>query len=393
MMTILQITPAYKPAYIYGGPTLSVSRLCEQLHKNKIKISVLTSTANGERELSVKTNALNKVSQVNVYYYSRLTKDHTHFAPALFYDLVKMIKENKRENPGELIVHIHSWWNTIAIFTSLISLWYKVPVVISPRGMLTSYTLRNRNVVYKFFIHQLLGQHLLNRCYFHATTDKEEQDIRKVTEIIKGIDVIPNFVNYPAVFHAVKAPERLPQLPLKLLYLSRIEEKKGLDILITALPALKIHWQLTIAGHGETEYVQKLKHLSIELKVDQQIKWIGSVNNNKKFDILKNNDLFILPSHNENFANVVIESLVVGTPVIITREVGLAKYVLKNNLGWIAEHRPDDLAFTITKAAEDYRKRAWIRKEAPKIIRKDYAEKALLLKYAYMYHKILKHVN
>ncbi|MET3114756.1 glycosyltransferase involved in cell wall biosynthesis [Pedobacter sp. CG_S7] len=393
MITILQVTPAYKPAYIYGGPTLSVSKLCEELHKNNFKIKVLTSTANGNKELHVKTNVLTKVAKVDVYYFLRLTKDNTHFTPTLLFNLIKMIKEDKLENPNKLVIHIHSWWNTISIFSCMIGLWYKIPVLLSPRGMLTTYTLKNRNSFYKYLIHQLLGKHLLKKCYLHVTTVKEKQDVHKTTDKYKGVNIIPNFVEYPCFFHSNGRIEKQQPIPIKLLFLSRIEEKKGLDLLIMSLPLLKINWQLTIAGHGKPSYVKYLEQLCQDLKLHQKINWIGAVNNIKKFEIIRKHDLFILPSYNENFANVVIESLSVGTAVVVTKEVGLANYVLKHNLGWVTELSVKNIAHTINLAAGDYNKRDRIRKVAPKIIRKDYSEMGLIIQYTNMYHQILKNVN
>lgn len=392
MITILQITPAYKPAYFYGGPTLSVSKLCEELHKTKLQVKVLTTTANGTTELPVNTGMPNKVAQVEVYYYKRVTKDHTHFSPSLIFNLAKMIRENKRNNPSQLVIHIHSWWNTIAILSCLTSLLYKVPVVLSPRGMLTPYTWSNRNSFYKNIIHKLLGKHLLKHCLIHATTEKEKKDITKITRSYKGILVIPNLVKYPTLGYPLPSQNKSSQT-LKLLFLSRIEEKKGLEILMVALYELKTHWQLTIAGQGESSYVSKLKNLCKQLKIEKQITWLGEVNNTKKYEVYRNNDLLILPSHNENFGNVVIESLSVGTPVIISTEVGLAPYVLKNNLGWVTELNPQKMAVVLTQAAGEYGKRARIRKEGPKIIRKDYTEKALVTKYTAMYQQLLEHVN
>ena len=392
MITIFQITPAYKPAYFYGGPTLSVSKLCEELHKSQLQIKVLTTTANGTTELPVNTGMPNKVAQVDVYYFKRLTKDHTHFSPSLLFNLVKMIRESKRDNPGKLVVHIHSWWNTIAILSCLTATLYKVPVVLSPRGMLTPYTWSNRNSFYKKLIHKLLGKHLLKRCLIHATTEKEKQDISKITRSFKEIRVIPNLVKYPALDQPLQAKNKGSQI-LKLLFLSRIEEKKGLEILMVALYELKIHWQLTIAGQGESSYISKLKNLSRQLKIENQIIWIGEVNNTKKYEIYRNSDLLILPSHNENFGNVVIESLSVGTPVVISTEVGLAPYVLKNNLGWVTELHSQKMAVVLTQAAGEYGKRTRIRKEGPKIIRKDYTEKVLVTKYTSMYHQLLEDVN
>ena len=85
--------------------------------------------------------------------------------------------------------------------------------------------------------------------------------------------------------------------------------------------------------------------------------WIGQQDNEQKFSVLAQHDLMILPSHDENFANVVIESLSVGTPVLISSNVGLADYILATNLGWVCDNEPSDLAETLVSAFRDRKKR------------------------------------
>ena len=91
-MTTIQISAAYKPAYIYGGPTMSVAMLCETLSKTDLKLEVLTTTANGKSELPVTQNEPVEIDGVKVTYFKRLTKDHTHFSPALLLNLKQKIK-------------------------------------------------------------------------------------------------------------------------------------------------------------------------------------------------------------------------------------------------------------------------------------------------------------
>ena len=79
------------------------------------------------------------------------------------------------------------------------------------------------------------------------------------------------------------------------------------------------------------------------LKLSQAVKWLGAVYGDEKFKLLSENDLFVLPSFNENFANTVIESLAVGTPVLISEHVGLSTWVEKNNYGLIHEQNFTDL--------------------------------------------------
>ena len=92
---ILQITAAYKPAYIYGGPTMSVAKLCETLVKSKeqaclseiqgaknkdeFELEVFTTTANGKTELDVTSDETTIVDSVKVTYFKRLTKDEKRF--------------------------------------------------------------------------------------------------------------------------------------------------------------------------------------------------------------------------------------------------------------------------------------------------------------------------
>src|SRR5690606_32929737 len=125
------------------------------------------------------------------------------------------------------------------------------------------------------------------------------------------------------------------QEPFRLLFLSRIEEKKGLDTLFDALSRCSIHWELAIAGDGQPGYLEQLKSQTSTLGIDRHIRWLGHVGVDEKFEVIRQHDLLVLPSHDENFANVVVESLSVGTPVLISKQVGLADYVQSLNLGWV----------------------------------------------------------
>ncbi len=384
---VLQITAAYKPAYIYGGPTMSVAKLCEVIAHKGVDIEVLTTTANGMEELAVVQNKKQTVDGVVVTYFKRLTKDHTHFSPSLLRALRSAIKKLKKP----LVIHIHTWWNLVSILSCSLAVWYKIPVIVSPRGMLTNYTLGNRNSVSKAIIHNLLGKNLLKNCHIHATSDKEKQDILQLF-LPKSITVIHNLVSLP-IENLNTYCKPADDTTFNLVYLSRIEEKKGLDVLFEALKGLEINWTLTIAGSGNDIYVNSLKQLSQSLNLEKQIKWVGQVTNSNKFDTLAENDLMILTSHNENFANVVIESLSVGTPVLISNQVGLASYVIENNLGWVSELTTESIQKEILTAYHNTSQRTKIREEAPNIIRNDFNADNLVQKYINLYKHLSKHVS
>nr|WP_199076971.1 glycosyltransferase [Pedobacter sp. ASV19] len=395
MLKILQITPSYKPAYIYGGTTTSVSKLCEELVKSNLQIEVLTTNANGQSVLQTPPNLPCLVDNVKIWYFKRLTKDHSHFSPALLWNLRKKIKSHHKQ---PMIIHIHSWWNMVAIFSAMLSIWYRIPVILSPRGMLTPYTLQNRRSLTKKFFHKTIGIWLLKRCIIHATSEKEMEDLYKIHLYPKDSYIIPNFINCPSsVFHYEPTSENsgitTEKNAFQFLFLSRIEEKKGLELLLNALSRTKFAWRLSIAGQGCPNYIWSLKNLSFHLNIHQHINWAGYLNEQEKFDFIQKHDLLILPSQNENFANVVIESLASGTPVLLTKEVGLAAYVRQHNLGWICKSNITDLTRTLHKAYKDIRKRSEIRKYAPKQILNDFSAPGLTILYQDMYQQTLKNAN
>jgi glycosyltransferase involved in cell wall biosynthesis len=146
---------------------------------------------------------------------------------------------------------------------------------------------------------------------------------------------------------------------------------------------------LTIAGSGEEAYLENLKLKAKALMIDTKINWVGQVSNNDKFELLANKDLLVLTSHNENFANVVVESLYVGTPVCLSNEVGLSRYVAANDLGFTTSLDPQQITQVLHHAFLDHDKRQRIRLEAPSIIAKDFNEDELTQKYLKQYQQIL----
>lgn len=378
-MNILHVNASYKPAYIYGGPIISVSELCEMLSAAGENVQVFTTNANGTEELQLQTNKVIIVDGIPVIYFRRLTGDPTHFSPSL---LLKLWTSAKNYD----IIHIHAWWNTVSVLACMIAIIKKRKVILSPRGMLSDYTLKNRRNTFKSIINFLIGTSLLKRSYFHATSENEKDDIYRLTGS-ENITVIPNLVKLPDVQFDER--EVADGGVFKLLFLSRIEEKKGLDVLLRAISGITIPYTLSIAGTGDELYIAELKALSISLNIEENIDWIGIQEQENKFQCMYSHDLLILPSHNENFANVVIESLSVGTPVLVSPDVGLADYIIESELGWVCKAYPVKLRKTIERAYYSSGKRNFIRSSSPKQVRKDFDENLILEQYLELYKKTL----
>ncbi len=376
-MKILQISASYKPAYIYGGPIMSVSMLSEQLVVAGVIVDVFSTTANGKVELPVETGKPIIADGVSVTYFARVTKDHTQFSPALLLHVWRNAKDYD-------IVHIHAWWNLAVVLSCLVAIWRKVPVVVSPRGTLSSYSFGNKNNVIKRLIHNLLTKPLLKKCFIHTTSDNEYQSLKRIIRAKKFFD-IPNFIRLGA---NKEYPVPTAEKYIKLIFLSRIEEKKGLDILLDALPNVTVPYRLSIVGDGNTDYVNSLKSLAIKNQIDQNIDWLG-FRGDDKFDLLHRHDLFVLPSYDENFGNVIIESLSVGTAVLIGGNVGLADYVILNKFGWLCDTNAASVSDAINNISTHQSELLRIKKEAPGKILKDFDANNLVKNYIDMYNQII----
>jgi glycosyltransferase involved in cell wall biosynthesis len=105
----------------------------------------------------------------------------------------------------------------------------------------------------------------------------------------------------------------------------------------------------------------------------------------RKFLELMNADLFILMSKNENFANVVIESLHMGTPVFISESVALADFVKKEDLGWTTALDIDAIVLKLKEIHVSNEKMVWVNNNSRKVIANSFSEPRLINDYIVNY--------
>lgn len=362
----------------HGALSLSAFQASLPEGEKKIMVEVYTTLANGKEELPYQSGEVRMVDGVTVNYFKRNTKDHGHFSPSLLWYLWKTVKNYD-------IIHIHAWWNLVTMPSCLIALVRGKKVILTPRGTLSPYSFRFQKSFLKNLFHQTIGKRLLQRCYLHATSKKEASDCHQLFR--EKSFTIPNFVSFPKNFIP---PQKTTSSnsPLRLIYLSRIQHKKGLELLFEALSLAKIPFVLDIIGDGDSDYVASLKEKSKQLQLDSSIHWRGSIFGKEKFKLLADHDFFILPSYDENFANVVIESLFSGTPVLVSELVGLSDYVRNHHLGLVFEHKVSSITQALFAALAHKRNGDFDAKVLHETVVHDFAIAQLLPRYLQMYQEI-----
>ena len=375
-MKILIITPSYKPAFVYGGPIFSVAYLAENLLKHN-EVFVLSTNANGKENLTIDTLHPLQMDGVNIRFFKRQTKDHSHLS-------IGMLRYLWKHGGEYQVIHIQSWWNTVAVLTALICKIKSWKYIISPRGMLSPYTIEHSIV--KKIIHNLIGNYLLKNAIIHVTSNDEKQKLDKLNPRYTLIDV-PNYVDVNSKSQNVIRSENSDIF--NLLFLSRIHPKKGLEDLFSALSKVGFNYHLSIVGDGDSNYIEELKLLSIKLMIENSISWKGVLYNDDKIRSYANADVFILPSKDENFANTVLESLAQGTAVIVSKNVGLSDFVSDNNLGWVYDGSVNNLEEVLNESKTSPQKLKNIRETSTSIIESNFSEANISNRYIAMYNTSL----
>lgn len=288
-----------------GGPSRTVSALAGHLCKVVDQVALLTIRRSGETIVQPPSSEVSLQFAEDGIGIDRYWQSHTREQLG-----------NLLPRSGPALVHDHGIW--LPFNHAIASVCRQLPGtvrVVSPRGMLEPWAL-NYGVWKKrlaWFVYQL--DDLRTAKGFHATSDAEATSIRRLG-FAQPIAVIPNAVTGPHLL-PVKSLDR-SQLK-QALFLSRIHPKKGLLDLINAWGLVRpAHWRLSIVGGDELGHRREVEALICSQGLQDTITVASQANDEEKWLLYAESDLFILPSYSENFGVVVAEALLMGLPVITT---------------------------------------------------------------------------
>lgn len=214
------------------------------------------------------------------------------------------------------VVHVNCCWMPACAFLQKWAQTLGYRVVLTPHGMLEPWIMA-RHYWSKKVPALLLYQKsaVVKADVLHATAKSEKENLLKLGYNDR-IKVIANGIDVEGI--EMKSSWKHNK---EILFLSRIHVKKGINFLLEAVTQLKEQMEgyvIRIAGEGDATYIEELKQLSTRLGISQLIIFEGGVYGNRKWELFRQADLFILPTHSENFGIVVAEALASGTPVITT---------------------------------------------------------------------------
>lgn len=222
-----------------------------------------------------------------------------------------LILDNEKPN----IVHINGIWMIHTWVIQKEALKRGIQTYITTHGMLEPWIL-NRNPLKKKIALWLFQRKSLKKAIaLIATAESEKNNILKFG-FNKNVLTIPNGIDTSSI--TIKENWKPTK---RIVYLSRIHIKKGIELLLEALSSLDKElkgYEVIIAGEGETTYVDELKKRATTI-TNMKINFVGGIYGNEKWKLYRECDFFVLPTYSENFGYVIAESLACGTPVITTK--------------------------------------------------------------------------
>ena len=156
----------------------------------------------------------------------------------------------------------------------------------------------------------------------------------------------------------VRSQWGIPQDSPLVLFMSRIDQKKGLDLLIPALEKLlesqhNFHFVLAGTNSQDPDYERKIKEQIANSALRSHTTITGFVSGELKASLLQAADLFVLPSYYENFGIAVAEAMVAGIPVVISDQVHIWQQVRDSKSGWVGATEVETFVKLIGEALQN----------------------------------------
>jgi glycosyltransferase involved in cell wall biosynthesis len=244
------------------------------------------------------------------------------------------------------VIHTHGLWMMPNLYPAKVADPRRTPLVLSPRGMMDRWAWRHHR--WRKRVMWWVGQAGAVRAAacFHATAPCEAECVRDLG-IRAPIAVIPNGVDIP---DPALAPEH-PSTARTLLFLARVHEKKGVDILVRSWRNVQDRfpdWRVLIVGPDNGGYSLQMRDLAARIGV-RRLHFKGKIPQAAKSACFASSELYVLPTHAENWGVSIAEALAHGVPAIVGRGAPWSG-LEKRGCGWWIDNSVDALTATLETA-------------------------------------------
>ncbi|KKR89145.1 MAG: Glycosyl transferase group 1 [Candidatus Wolfebacteria bacterium GW2011_GWA1_44_24] len=402
-MKILHVIPSYLPAIFASGPIIPTHALNKELAKNGIEVVVYTINIDGDKTLDVPLNREVVIDGVKVFYFS-VTFRPWQYSFAMHRALAKNIKKFD-------LVHITSVFLSASALGTYYARKFGKPHIISPHGSLMREPLGKKNsLLKKIYIFLIERRNLAGADALHFTVETEKKEYLEAGLPMRKAIIIPNSLGDSAV----GADDNEEKIDFRkknkialggkiILFLSRLNWKKGLDTLIPAFVEVvkkKPNAVLVLAGPDDGNYKKEVEEMLRDAKLreneknDGRVIFTGMLLGEDKIAALRESDVFVLPSYSENFGMAVIEAMSFGLPVVVTKGVGISGEVETSGAGLVVEKNVNQVAEAILEILENPELAEKMGEQGKKLVKNEFSGDKVAKRFLEEYNKtIANHQN
>jgi glycosyltransferase involved in cell wall biosynthesis len=350
-MKILQIVPSI--SLIYGGPSQMIRGLSAGLAATGAQVTVLTTDANGDSGQPPLDVPLGTAIDQDGY-------QVIHFACRPFkrykfsLELLQWLHRHGRDYD---IIHIHALFSPISSWSAWVARQIGVPYILRPLGTLDPADLQKKKILKQLYAAVLEGPNLKGSAAVHFTSDQEAATSERFGATTTDW-IYPLGVQLPEAQGNPREKYHLDQPWPIVLFMSRIDPKKGLDLLIPALEQLTAElppFYFVLAGGNpqDPDYEAAIRDRLTHSSLNDRTRALGFVSGGAKTALLAAADLFVLPSYYENFGIAVAEAMHVATPVLISDQVHIHNDISQSESGWVCACSTESLVQNLRLALSD----------------------------------------
>ena len=392
-MRILQIIPSI--SLVYGGPSQMVLGLSAALAFRGIDVTIITTDSNGDIGQIPLDVPLNQPLQQNGYQiiYFRCSPFRRY---KFSLSLLQWLNENARQFD---LAHIHALFSPVTTFAATIARYHHLPYIIRPCGMLDPADLQKKKRLKQIYATLLERPNLAGAAAIHFTSKEEAKISERFGLGSTGKTPVPRDLVIPLGVTGGLLPKRLreSQVPI-ILFMSRIEPKKGLDLLIPALESIlgsgiEFHFILAGSNPQDADYETQIKLQIQNSSLAKYTTITGFVSGDLKVELLTKADLFVLPSYYENFGIAVAEAMAAGVPVAISDRIHIAEDIQQAEAGWVGPLEVGAIANSIKSALLNPQERQRRGLNGQEYARKHYNWEAIAQQTIDAYQEILSSIN
>ncbi|MEM9266269.1 MAG: hormogonium polysaccharide biosynthesis glycosyltransferase HpsP [Cyanobacteria bacterium P01_F01_bin.13] len=394
-LKILQIVPSI--SLVYGGPSQMVRGLSRALAGQGATVTVLTTDANGDEGQAPLDVPLNQPMETDGY--------HTIYfrcAPFQRYKfslpLLQWLQRHGREYD---IAHIHALFSPVSSAAATVARWQKLPYILRPLGTLDPADLAKKKQFKQIYAALLERPNIQGAAALHFTSEQEAKVSERfgvtTRDMVLPLGVVlPEFTcSAAAAKQIVRQLYNIPEgLPI-VLFMSRIDPKKGLDLLLPVLKELRqsgrqFHFILSGGNPQDQGYVDGIGQQIQDSVLKDCTTVTGFVSGDLKGQILQAADLFVLPSYYENFGIAVAEAMMAGKPVVISDQVHIWQDIKSSQSGWVTKCDRTSLIQALTEALADATEREKRGKNGRGFAQENYGWDAISARMIDTYHQLLE---